>query len=60
MLPVRAAADWDVPRLESKAELAAWLNLSAGELDWFADLKGLNRRQHNSRLRHYNYTFQTK
>jgi retron-type reverse transcriptase len=60
MVPVAAASDWNVPRIESKADLAAWLNLAANELDWFADLKGLNRKHPDSRLSHYHYTIQTK
>jgi len=60
MLPVAAAAEWNVPRVDSKAELAAWLSLTASELDWFADLKGLNRKQPDARLNHYHYTILTK
>jgi len=35
---------WQVPRIESAGELAAWLNVSASELEWFADLKRMNAR----------------
>ena len=60
MLPVAAASDWNIPRIESKAELATWLNLTASELDWYADLKGINRKQRDPRLTHYHYTILTK
>ena len=60
MLPVAAASGWNIPRIESKSELATWLNLTASELDWYADLKGINRKQRDSRLMHYHYTFLTK
>ncbi len=60
MLPVAAASEWNVPRIESKGDLAAWLNLSASELEWFADLKGINRKQRDPRLMHYHYTMLTK
>lgn len=55
MQPVAAAADWDLPIIESTAELASWLGLTIGELGWFADLKGLERRKNLPRLRHYHY-----
>ncbi len=56
MLPVAAAEAWDVPRIESAGALAEWLQLTPGELDWFADLKGLGYREKASpQLRHYHY-----
>jgi retron-type reverse transcriptase len=60
MLPVPAAADWQIPKLDSTAELAAWFNLTAGELEWFADLRDFGRKQRNSRLTHYYYKLFTK
>jgi RNA-directed DNA polymerase len=54
MQPVAAAATWPVPAIESAAELADWLLIEPGELEWFADLKGLGcSRQANPQLRHY-------
>jgi RNA-directed DNA polymerase len=41
MQPVEAAAAWNIPSIESVAALADWLLLSPGELEWFADLRGL-------------------
>jgi retron-type reverse transcriptase len=60
MQPAVAASGWNIPRIESKAELAAWLNLTVGELDWYADVKGINRKQSDPRLMHYHLTVLTK
>jgi hypothetical protein len=55
MQPVPAAQDWELPRIETAGELASWLDISLGDLEWFADLKNLGRRHGESRLRHYCY-----
>jgi len=55
MQPVAAARDWSVPAIESLGELADWLRLDVGELEWFADLKGLESVRGSARLRHYHY-----
>ncbi|MGA2849288.1 MAG: hypothetical protein ABSE46_09845, partial [Terracidiphilus sp.] len=55
MEPVHAARGWAVPRIESVGELAAWLNLSDIELEWFADLKRMNPRAKGGLLQHYHY-----
>ena len=60
MRPVAAAANWQLPALESVGALAKWLNLSLGELEWFADLKGIAYRSDRSPLSHYNYRILTK
>jgi hypothetical protein len=60
MQPVAAAAHWDVPRIESVGDLASWLNLTAGELDWFADLKGQGYKSAHPKLKHYFYRVLTK
>jgi hypothetical protein len=52
MQPVAAAEAWDVPAIESTGALADWLELTASELEWFADLKGLAA---HGRLSHYHY-----
>jgi len=46
---------WDVPPIESTADLARWLGLDPGELRWFADLKGLGYKHLTEALRHYHY-----
>jgi RNA-directed DNA polymerase len=55
MQPVAAAKAWAVPAIESTSALAAWLNITTGELRWFADLKGLEYRNPLSKLRNYHY-----
>jgi retron-type reverse transcriptase len=55
MQPVVAAAAWDLPRIQTAGELAAWLGVRPNELDWFADLKGLNDKAAGARLSHYHY-----
>jgi len=61
MQPVAAAAHWAVPSIESVAELADWFRLTPGELEWFADNKGLGyRRQDRPKLRHFHYRVLSK
>lgn len=55
MQPVAAARAWNVPVIESVGTLAEWCGLTAGELEWFADLKGLTYRKSTQQLRHYHY-----
>jgi RNA-directed DNA polymerase len=55
MQPAPAAVSWDLPRIETAGELAAWLQLSPGELEWLADLKHLASRLGEARLSHYRY-----
>ena len=61
MQPAPVAAGWDVPEICSVEELARWLRVDAGELEWFTDLKGLlARRGADARLGHYHYRFHGK
>lgn len=53
MQPLAAATSWNVPRLLTISELAAWLQLSVGELEWFADVRGLLTKTNSTRLQHY-------
>jgi RNA-directed DNA polymerase len=55
MQPIAAARTWNVPTLETVGALADWLWLEYGELDWFADLKGLTYKSSDPKLRHYFY-----
>jgi RNA-directed DNA polymerase len=55
MQPVAAAAAWELPVIESVGALATWLNVTADELLWFADLKGLAYKTRRRRLAHYHY-----
>jgi hypothetical protein len=55
MLPVSAAAAWQVPAIETEGALATWLRATPEELEWFADLKHLCTRSREEKLRHYSY-----
>jgi RNA-directed DNA polymerase len=55
MQPVAAARNWPVPAIESVGALAEWLQITATELEWFAELKGLAYKTNISKLRHYHY-----
>jgi RNA-directed DNA polymerase len=55
MQPAAAAVRWEIPAIESVGELCDWLQIELGELEWFADLRGLGYRQSRSRLQHYHY-----
>lgn len=59
MQPVPTAESWDVPPIETTAALAAWLQISLSDLEWFADLRGLNGKS-ASPLAHYHYRVLTK
>jgi hypothetical protein len=56
MQPVYAAANWNVPPIPTAGDLANWLRLDIGDLEWFADLKGLCNKRTSPQLRHYGYT----
>jgi hypothetical protein len=60
MLPAPKAAQWQVPQIESEGALAEWLGVSAGELEWFADLKRLGARRSEQKLWHYSYRILAK
>lgn len=60
MQPVQAAVSWNIPRITTVDELTAWLNLTSGELAWFADRKHLASRRGESPLSHYRYRALTK
>ena len=49
-----------IPALPDSASIAEWLNLSTGELDWFADSQGRQRRITATPLRHYRYRWIAK
>jgi retron-type reverse transcriptase len=62
MQPAHAARTWPVPRIETAAELAAWLGVSVGDLEWFADLKRINGRAAKGEgpVSHYHYRILAK
>lgn len=53
-LPTTAMAPtrWHVPRLGTMRDLAGWSGLTAGQLDWYADVRSLERSA-TRQLRHY-------
>lgn len=56
LLPLSAMLGvWSVPAIVTPGDLADWLALTPGELDWFADLKALGYKQAQPKLRHYYY-----
>jgi RNA-directed DNA polymerase len=59
MQPVTAAAAWPIPSIETVGALAEWLEIEISDLEWFADLRGLNRKG-KRKLRHYHYRVLTK
>jgi len=50
-----ALAACDLPSIATPGDLAAWLGISIGDLDWFADIRGLNRTE--GPLCHYSYAW---
>ncbi len=49
------ARGWPVSRIESVTSLAERLELSAGQLGWLADVRGLERTVDSEQLRNYRY-----
>ncbi len=60
MQPAPVARSWPVPQIESVGALAEWLGITVGELEWFADLKGLACKRRIPRLAHYRYRVLSK
>src|SRR5580700_10084659 len=60
MQPVGAASTWDIPTIESVGALADWLGITVGELEWFADIKGLAYKRPGPKLAHYHYRILAK
>ncbi len=54
-LPIRASLAVGQPSLDTLFDLASWLCLTPGELDWFAGVHGGERRAGPSALRHYRF-----
>jgi retron-type reverse transcriptase len=51
---------WPVPALTTPGDLARFLGLSVGELEWFADVQGRGCRGGRDALRHYEYAWRPK
>jgi RNA-directed DNA polymerase len=58
--PAEAFAGLPVPRLETPADLATWLNLPVERLDWLADIRDTHARAETPALQHYSYVFVPK
>src|SRR5689334_25443753 len=51
--PRMVRSPWPVPRIDTTGELAERFELDAGQLDWLADVRGLERHATDERLRNY-------
>jgi len=58
--PAPRFQELDVPRLATPADLAGWLGLTVGDLEWFADAKDRRRCTSVPLLQHYAYAFAPK
>jgi hypothetical protein len=53
-------SSWKVPAIATTAELASFLEVDPGELDWLADIQGRERTCRVEALRHYRYRWVAK
>jgi RNA-directed DNA polymerase len=63
MLPAYSARTWPVPAIETVGALAEWLQVTPGELEWFADLKRMIACRPDAfqgPLSHYHYRILVK
>lgn len=51
---------WPVPELCTTLDVASWLQMPPGDLDWFADVRGLNARAPTTALQHYSFQWLKK
>jgi RNA-directed DNA polymerase len=51
MQPIPAASSWLLPSIETPQALADWLLVELSELQWYADLKGIESRSHSTQVR---------
>jgi hypothetical protein len=51
---------WPVPELCTSVDVASWLELTPAELDWFADVRGLNAAVGVGALHHYAFRWLPK
>jgi RNA-directed DNA polymerase len=54
------AREWQVPSIRTPHELTCRLNLTPGELDWFANVRSGEKRPSVGPLQHYCYRWQEK
>ena len=55
--PLPALSELDIPQLRTAGDLADWLYITPGELDWFADSRHQHARCAIPILQHYSYAF---
>ena len=55
-----SASTWDVPAIVTPGELADWLDVRVGELEWFADVRGWEGHVEQEKLRQYRYRWVPK
>jgi RNA-directed DNA polymerase len=60
MEPPRIPCPPDLPALPTCGDLAAWLGVSAGALDWLADVQNRRRAADAEPLRHYRYSWRPR
>jgi RNA-directed DNA polymerase len=53
--PLPFATDLKLPKLTTVDELADWLGVGLGHLEWYADCRGWSAKTDNPRLTHYHY-----
>jgi hypothetical protein len=53
--PAMGRMPWPVPAIASVGALAEFLQIDTPTLDWLADVRSLERRAHDERLRSYRY-----
>jgi retron-type reverse transcriptase len=58
--PTRNFADLPIPALATRGELAEWAGVTAGQLEWLADMRRTHGRSAEPRLQHYHYGFIAK
>jgi hypothetical protein len=58
--PPGPSSSWPVPAISTPGDLARYLELSPGELDWFADCQSRERATVHEPLRHYRYHWTPK
>ena len=51
---------WSVPALDTPTALAGFLGIDPRHLDWYADVRSLERTADEEDLRHYDYHWRTK
>lgn len=58
--PSMGPCPWPVPVLTTSVDVAAWLGVTPLELDWFADVRGLNAHGLPGPLAHYAFRWMPK